>query len=242
MERDFKTLAIAIKREQVREKDLLLTLLTPDNGIIYALSYGSLKSNKAIKVPLYSEGSFSLFKKSASSFYIKDAEIISEHEESKNSIVKIGWTSLFSELIIKGKGSDSLIYRLFTSVLDRINDENIDNCAIYFIVHYLSWMGLGGDWENCPECGKRFGEEEILGYSALVNAPCCSSCDTLSSSLILPPNARRYLKRISEVDIDEALSFSISSLQSHRITRYLTRLLQFSFPLQLKTIESGLIV
>ncbi|MBQ0070257.1 MAG: recombination protein O N-terminal domain-containing protein [Spirochaetales bacterium] len=63
MERDFKTLGIVVKVENVRENDRLLTIMTPDRGLLKALSFGSRKSIRAVKAPLYTEGYFSLYEK-----------------------------------------------------------------------------------------------------------------------------------------------------------------------------------
>ena len=44
MDRDFKSLAIIIKKEKKGERNGLLTLLSPDLGLIKAISYGSSRS------------------------------------------------------------------------------------------------------------------------------------------------------------------------------------------------------
>ena len=62
----------------------------------------------------------------------------------------------------------------------------------------------------------------------------------MSSSLILPPNARRYVRRTLELDMDNAVLLSVSDLQRHRIFRYFLRLLRLSFPGKLRSIESGI--
>ncbi len=241
MDRDSKTLGIIIRRENRGERNASLTILTPDNGLITVTAYGSGRGAKNYRAPLYGEGVFSIEKKSENAISLKDSEIISEHEWVKDSTDKIGWVSLFSELVIKAKSTGSAVYSLYTSTLDSINDENIDKVAVYFLTHFLKEEGLSGDWETCPMCGKKYEEDEILGFSTVSSSAVCSSCDTLSQELILPPNARRYILRVSESNIGEALSFGISESFVRRISRYLMRSLSYVFPVKLMTLSSGLI-
>lgn len=155
MDRDFKTLGIIVKRENRGERNVLLTLLTPDMGLLDVLSFGGGRGASSYRAPLYGEGVFSLERKSGTNNCLKDTQIISEHEWVKDSIEKVGWASLFSELVIKSRSAESGIYRLYTSVLDSMTDENVDRNAVYFLIHFLLSEGLSGDWETCPMCGRR---------------------------------------------------------------------------------------
>lgn len=242
MERDFKTLGIVINAENVRENDRLLTVLTPDRGLVYALSFGSRKSQRAVKAPLYTEGNFSLYEKGEQGqVHLKDVDVISIHEGLSDDLDALVWASLFSELVIKGRYVDGAVYRLFTECLDALEEEDKDRTAIYFLVHYLSLSGLCGDYRICPSCGKSFGETEILGFSTLTATAVCKECDNLNGSLILPPNARRYLARVLELPFANTLELNISEEMGRRISRNLLRSLRYTIPAPLKTLESGLI-
>lgn len=241
MDRDFKSLAIIIKKEKKGERNGLLTLLSPDLGLIKAISFGSARSPKGDRFPLYAEGLFSLSKKGENAIYVKDVEILTDHDWVKNNLDKIGWVTLFSELVILSRLCDSKIYSLYTSVLDEMENKNVDRCAVYFISHFLLIEGLSGDWKVCPMCQREYRDDEILGFSTLSGTACCSSCDTLSSSLILPPNARRYIMYVSSSAIETSLAYKISDEFVKKISHYLVRTLEVSFPARLKTIESGLL-
>ena len=60
--------------------------------------------------------------------------------------------------------------------------------------------------------------------------------------IILPPNARKYLARIYECSLEEALDIKISDEMARRISRYLIRTLKHSFPAHLYVLDTGLIV
>ncbi len=241
MERDFKTLGIIIKKENRGERNALVTLLTPDSGLVEALSFGGGRGASSFRIPLYGEGVFSLERKNGNAVYLKDCDIISEHEWVKDSIEGVAWAGLMSELVIKARVVDNAVYKLYTSVLDRMEGDEGGKCAVYFMTHFLLLQGLSGDWENCPSCGRTYGEWEVLGFSTVTGTAVCSSCDTLSSSLILPPNARSYLMWVSRSGIETALGWNISPGALSRIRSYLVRTLRYAFPARLKSLDSGLI-
>ena len=166
MERDFKSLAVVIKKERKGERDSFITLLTPDMGILRVVAFGSGRSTKLGSIySLYDEGVFSLSRRGEDSIIIRDKDIISSKDWIRGDLDCLTMCSLFSELVISSHSSTSEIYSLFVSVLDRMENENIDRLTVYFIVHFLSLEGLSGDWESCPICQRRYFDDEILGFS-----------------------------------------------------------------------------
>ena len=85
-----------------------------------------------------------------------------------------------------------------------------------------------------------FSKEEVLGFRPDMGVAVCPDCDTMSMTLILPPNARAYLRRIQEVGIEKAMDLTVSPEQEHRVFRYLLRTLLLSFPEKLRSIEHGI--
>ena len=79
MERDAKGLAIVIRSIPVRDYDRLLTLFSPSLGLMNVVSYGSRKSVRSVKAPLYTEGNFSL-EKGRRGWSLKDIDVISTHD------------------------------------------------------------------------------------------------------------------------------------------------------------------
>ncbi|MBQ0070256.1 MAG: DNA repair protein RecO C-terminal domain-containing protein [Spirochaetales bacterium] len=168
--------------------------------------------------------------------------MISIHEGIGDDLDRIAWATLFSELVIKGRSVDGSIYRLYAESLDSMEEDDVDRTAIYFLVHYLALSGLCGDYRVCPSCGRAFGDEEILGFSTLTGTAVCRECDNLDGTLILPPNARKYLARVFESSLEEALSLGLSADAARRISRNLLRSLRYVIPAPLKTLESGLLI
>ena len=243
MERDFKTLGIVLGKRNVKDNDVILSLLTPDRGILSVYVYGVRKSARAVRASLFTEGNFSLNKRSENGkVTLVDIDPLSFHEGVSQSLERMGWANLFSEMVLSGKSSDAAIYSLYTGALDGLESEDEDKAAIYFISRFMRFSGLYGDWRSCPVCQKKYGEDEVLGFSLEAGNAVCHECDGMNGTLILPPSARRYVARVSESSMEEAMSFIISKDMVHRISRYLLRTLRYSFPVHLNSLDSGLIM
>lgn len=239
MERDSKGLAIVIKSTKIRERDRLLTLFSPSLGIVNAVSYGARKSIKGIKAPLYTEGTFSL-EKGRGGMTLKDIDVISTHDALLEDLDSAQSAMLFSDLILTARSSEPELYALYTAALDALESESFEKVTVEFLVHFLSLEGISGDYTTCPICGKDYDKAEILGFSSSEGVPVCQDCDTMNGALLLPPNARAYLKRSLELDFQDSLDLHVSEEQEHRIFRYLLRTLPFSFPGKLRSLEYGI--
>ena len=241
MEHEAKGLGIIIRTEKARDADRSETLFSPSLGLIRVMSYGARKSIRSVKAPLYTEGTFSLEKSIRSGRWsIRDIDVISIHSALHEDLGKNMAAALFSDLVITSRSADPQLYRLYVTALDLLEDYDEETVAIAFIVHFLSQEGLSGDYLTCPVCQRPYRDDEILGFSLVEGVPVCSECDTMDSSLILPPNARRFVRRTLELELDDAVCLSVSSMQRHRIFRYFLRLLRLSFPGKLRSIESGI--
>ena len=243
MERDFKTLGIVLKKDNAKDNDVVLRILTPDMGILEVYVYGVRKSPKAVRASVFTEGVFSLNRRTENGkITLKDVDTLSFHEKIGESLEKTLALTLFSEMVIKGRSVDAYIYNLFAGTLDNMESGDRDRSGIYFLIQYFRFQSLGGDWKTCPECLMGYRDDEVLGFSLSLGAAVCSCCDEMGGEMILPPNARKYLARIYECSIKEAGDMRISDEMARRIFRYLLRTLKHSFPVRLNVLETGLIV
>ena len=240
MERESKGLAIVAKSERVRESDRLLTLFSLPLGFVKIISYGAQKSIKAIKAPLYTEAVFSLSRSNSGKWVLKDIDVVSTHGFISEDLSKNMAAMLFSDIAISFKDSSETAYSLYAKSLDLLEFYDSERVAISFILHYLALQGLGSDYEACPVCSHVYGDEEILGFSDAEGVAVCFECDTMSRSLILPPNARRFLSRTLSLSIEDSLELRISDVQKHRIFRYMLRSLSLAFPGRLESLEHGI--
>ena len=119
MERDFKTLGIVLKKDNAKDNDVVIRILTPDMGVLEVYVYGVRKSSKAVRASVFTEGVFSLSRRTENGkITLKDVDTLSFHEKIGESLEKTIALSLFSEMIIKGRSVDAYIYNLFANTLE----------------------------------------------------------------------------------------------------------------------------
>ena len=189
MERDFKTLGIVLKKDNAKDNDVVIRILTPDMGILEVYVYGVRKSPKAVRASVFTEGVFSLNRRTENGkITLKDVDTLSFHEKIGESLEKTLALTLFSEMVIKGRSVDAYIYNLFAGTLDNMESGDRDRSGIYFLIQYFRSQSLGGDWKTCPECLMGYRDDEVLGFSLSLGAAVCSCCDEMGGEMILPPN------------------------------------------------------
>ena len=239
MDRDIKTLGIVVRTMNIKERDKLLTLFSPSLGLISIVSYGARKSIKIAKAPLYTEGTFSL-EKGRSGWTMKEIDVLSTHDILHEDLDRQQAALLFSDLIITSKSAEPELYILYSEALDALEYEDFKKVTVEFVLHFLSHEGLSGDYISCPVCSRIYQEDEVLGFSSTEGVAVCHDCDTMNGALLLPPNARAYLRRSLELGFKDSLSLVVSAEQEHRIFRYMLRTLPYTFPGRLRSLEYGI--
>lgn len=237
MDRNESAPAIVIKSERYKERDRIITLLSPVWGLRRVVVYGAQKSRKAVKASLYTEAVFHIYEnRERRQTSLVDLNIISIHENVSESLETSFAASLMCEIIMKEKGEDApAYYSLLTGMFDTLSAQNYRRAVIQFVIRALDISGLAPDFIRCPDCGRRYTEAEILGFSRSGLTPCCSDCDSLSGSFILPPNARRYLKDSLSCDAQKAMGFEISERMETSLMRYTIRLYRMVTSAELKS-------
>ena len=74
-------MGIVLGKRNVKDNDVILSLLTPDRGILSVYVYGVRKSARAVRASLFTEGNFSLNKRSENGkVTLVDIDPLSFHE------------------------------------------------------------------------------------------------------------------------------------------------------------------
>ncbi|MDC7238435.1 MAG: DNA repair protein RecO [Sphaerochaetaceae bacterium] len=226
MDRNIVTQAIVLHSRRDGTNNVNLTLLSLDLGIITVRAFGAKTSKKAPKAFRFQEGQFFLyFNPTNKQYVLKDVNLIATHDLLSTEFSKICIASLLSEIILKTY-SDNLAftYSLFTKSLDLLEDNSIneDLIVIQFILKLIKDHGFYEDFEYCPNCEKKYEEDEILYFSNSLTVPSCKNCSN-SSNMILPPKARKYLIITQNLDLEEAIAVLLYKTTAQRIKSYMIR-------------------
>jgi len=246
VERNIATKAIVLSSERSGNADRRFRLLSEDLGIIYVTSFGARKSNKAVKVGFLADGTFFLYHNPVKhSYTLNDVGIDSSHTSIVEDLDADYTAMCFCELLIRTNGGDQkATYRLLKASLTALETPVVSKSQvlIQFIWNLIDVLGMRPDLSCCPSCGRSYEENEILGFSYPLTAPCCQSCATVDTSMLLPPGARRYLAFTCSMSFGQAVTVALSPAARLRIKRYLFRYVSMILGGRpLKTLEGSIL-
>ncbi|MDD4574653.1 MAG: DNA repair protein RecO [Sphaerochaeta sp.] len=245
MERNVSSLAIVVHSIRYGQMNRRLKLLTVDFGLIDVVSYGARKSIKAVKGDIFSDGQFFLYYNPVKRDYtLKDVQLIATHDEIRTDLSANYAALFFCELVINTNGGDSASqYSLLSKALDMLcsHQDLVARILIQFVLRLLDICGLQADFSRCPLCERPYGPEEILRFNSQMGSPCCASCATLDSDLILGPGARRYLTLTKGMDFHASVAVKLSDRATLRIKAYMLRYAALISGKELKTLSGGML-
>jgi len=243
MDRNERAFGIVIRSVPYGDGNKRITVLSPEWGLRDVVIYGAGKSKRAVKAPLYTEGTFCVVNNREKKLItLSDLIPVSVHENALSSYVCSVSASLLSELALMERGEERIgMYTLFIDAIEALSDERWTEVLMQYIIRYLRLSGFGTDYLACPSCGRKYLDDETLGFSSRLGAPVCKECDDMSLTLILPPNARSYIRDSLHVPFGRALSFKLSENMKGRIFRYLVRTAELTLGAEIKSARSGLL-
>ncbi len=257
MERNIKTQAIVVKTSKYGELHKIVTLLSPQLGLVSAIIYGGRKGKKTAIAPLFSIGEFQLYNNPVKKEYSVEEGVLSFVPTAVNEDLESTYTASFMcELVTKTPSDDSKeIFELLQNALlvleketTNIIEENvtdssaqISKCiAIAFMWKLLQIWGLAPDLDYCPSCDRKYEDDEILIFSSSLLVPVCKNCGN-NTSFILPPGARRYLRYTYAMSFEDACKVKLNNAAQVRIFSYMTQWIKMHINAPIKTLDNWIV-
>ena len=241
MERSIQTQAIVVKTTKVGEMHKLLTLLSPDLGLVSVMIYGGRKGKKTALAPLFSVGTFQLYHNPVRNEYSLEEAVSSFIPEAiMQDLLCTYAASLFCEIVTKTSSDEPKpIFETLKSALLALenNPQNAKCVIISFIWKFLQISGLAPDLQYCPVCERKFEEDETLLFAKSLTSPACKNCAD-SDYLVLPPGARRYLRYTQIMDFESAVAVQLNPPAQTRILSYMLKWIKLQVNAPLKTLEN----
>ena len=200
--------ALCLFKRKVGEKDIEVGAFSREKGILYIKIISSLKGSK-LDYPLCSTSSVYLAPRSSEKHYIlKDIKIEKLRDEIVSNYDLFYYYSFaLNVLMYFGKYDFAGSYDLFESFLELLIKGTSPLLLLsHSIEKFFLLQGISGEYEACPECGKEYDNEEMLGYSFENNYVCCAKCaDKIN---VLSSNMRRYLASLQTIALKDAVRYT----------------------------------
>lgn len=253
MTRSFQCQAIVLSIKECGENNSNVTLLTPEQGILYATLYGGPKSRLRSLVSLWNCGNIWFYENpEKSQTKITDFEVKSFHNSFGENLFKMYAASLASELAIKTRcggsnGECFTIVKGFFDGMELCNEEQSRLGLLRFLWRFLELLGLMPDVHCCCHCGKEFtnisfADEMISHYNNIENSFICPECTAENHKSDFPVSIKgvRYLAAITFLKPSESRKIQIDKNCYEQLKQLIFFLIENAVSQKLNTIETGL--
>lgn len=146
MSRYSNTIGIVINKKKIRESDLLITLLTPDQGKILALAKGvqNIKSNRLGSLQLGNTVKVQLYTKNENA-WISEAQTISQFLLKEKSLTQINLLFYFLEILnhfIADNQQIDGVFPISQKIIQAINQNKFKE-YILNEMNFIKILGFG---------------------------------------------------------------------------------------------------
>lgn len=254
MNRSTSTSAIILSLRPLGENNSSVTLLTPENGIVYAVLYGGPKSRLRSLVSQWNSGKIWIYENpEKNQIKISDFEVSNYHSSFSQNLFKSYAASLAAELAIKTRcaGSAPACFRLVAGFLDGMelcDEEQSRVGLIRFLWRYLELLGIQPLTHVCSSCGKnfldtQFAPDAVSYYNSMENSFICPDCANLAygkNMLSVKNTAVQYLSALTVLSPAEARKITIDEEIYGQIRQLVFFLIENSIDQKLNSIETGM--
>lgn len=224
MERNIKIRAIVLKRIQIGESNLGVTLLTERDEILFVMAFGAAKPKSRLfeGVSPFVLSLWNLYFDPVKEYWrAKDLSLIEDNGFLHGDLKGFYLVSFFSEVILKCQGAQG-VFNLLNYSLKQMGSDRYNYLYIQFLFRFLYEQGLLQDFTSCSSCSRE-GATLYMNRSGDLICPGCLKGERAEEFNLGIIN---YLRRSLEIDLGESLKIGIGEKSLDILKRYLTILIR----------------
>ena len=246
--------AVVLSTHIQGENNRSVTLLSAEDGIVYATLFGGPKSKLRAMVSPFNRGTVWLYTDEAKhSCKITDFDVQNYHLSFRENLFKTWAASFAAEIVVKTKcaGSPAQCWHLVNGLLDgmELSDENASRLGLVrFLWRYLGLLGVRPQTRQCLACGKSFLSDALTehaahgtaAYEPSENAFVCDECTDVSARpFVLGRAALTYLEAVSDLSPRQVRAITVDTQTMSEMKQLCFYLIETACGSRLKSLESG---
>lgn len=239
----YKTEAIVIKSFDLFEADRILTLVSPEYGLIKAVAKGvrKTKSRFGARLEPFSHVSLVLYK-GRDLDTITQAELINPFEEIRSSLDAISYGAAMLELtgkIITAGESHKEMFDLILSALETLATMRVE-CRLLLAVFQLKSAVVAGFapcLSSCVVCGTGLTPAGVKAFNSSLGGALCGICATGSGNRQISLECARLLPGLVRIKREQVEILRISREQTDELSELTMDYLRFHIDARLKSCE-----
>lgn len=215
MEMQIKTKAIVLKAQDYNENDKLLSLLTADEGVVFAYAPGArkLKSSLAAVSSMLCYGEFVLFK-SRDKYTVDSAESERLFFGIREDLDSLAYASYFCELslsIVNREEAANEMLKLLLNTLYMLENKKTDPSVLkaIFELRSMSIIGYMPDLIACSHCCEY--DKERFWFDPQMGKVTCTDCKPTPDEREMPMSKAAFFaaRHIIYAPPEQLFSFRI---------------------------------
>ncbi|MFP4364478.1 MAG: DNA repair protein RecO [Spirochaetia bacterium] len=240
MQRNLKTNAIILRNRKYGEMHKIVTMLTPEHGLIDALAYGGYKGKlKSLTNPFHicTVSIYSNPVKQTNK--ISDVDVIDYLYSMREDMKRFLGASLFAEIILRsyagGEGESYSLMEKGLYTLASTQKESIDFVIIQFIRRYMKILGEEPQFYTCQACGAEADGADLVYYDSTRGGFYCENCASIRENP-LSGGARAYLRQTGRMPFSEAVKVKLDAKSLVNMKHLFFRMIESIIESQLNTL------
>lgn len=253
--RSLSSNATILQVRQQGENNRTVTILTPEEGVIWATLYGGPKSKLRSLVNAFNRGEIFLYRdKTKGSCKITDFDVKSYHPSFSGSLFKSYAASFGAEIIMKTRcaGSPESAFYLYNGLLDGMemsSEEQSRLGLVRFLWRYIGLLGVRPDTSSCCQCGRPLlsrkpGSSSLdfkAAYSEDDNGFVCGDCAAANGHRFsLSGEALSYLEAVSVLPPKDVRQIKITRQAMAELKDFCYWLIKSACGVKFLSLESGI--
>lgn len=212
---EFSTTAITLRRLEYGERDLILTLFTPDQGKISVIAKSAKKSVKRFggALELFSETAVVCKNGRGKLPLLQEASVKEPFYAIRSDFRKTAYASYWAEIVrewIEEGGKEAALYELLVRVLGRLDQGAFspEMLSVLFQMRFLVISGFCPDLCQCRKCKQT--TEAIPAQRIAFDLPkgglVCTGCgqDSGKRAIWLSKGTLKQLLWLAQADLEKA--------------------------------------
>lgn len=230
---------IVFKRKKYREADLLVKIMTKDNGIISLIVKGALKPNSKLNSAtlLFSYGNYVIYTSGKGLSVLRTFKEVKQYNNLYQDLTKTAYASFIFDIIDHAFLEYQPLakyYELVSLAIQKINSDADPEMITQIVqMQALAAYGVEPELRRCVICKKTQG---IFDYSIKLGGIVCSDhFATINSCLGLKPKQTALLRTIGLLPISKLGTIHVNDETKKATRKAIDRIYRQTIDLNLKT-------
>lgn len=209
----FKTRAVVIKTQDIKEYDKLVWLFSEKLGKISTIAKGAKKSSNKLFIHTlqFCYGDYVVYK-GKNLYVINEGSVIESFQDMLNDLDKITYASYFCELIdisMQDEESNRQLFKLLVTAfyLMKNNIVDMEILARAFEIKILQYTGYGFNLDNCCMCRKKITSSNYISFQ--YSGGICDECEKINGDHV-SYEAYNIIKYLCKIPLENVYRISLS--------------------------------